>query len=127
LHRYDPGAPQIVVGYKPATGKPFCGKSVCSIQGLASEACCHSSNKNIKGSELHNLSARKREEGLCKSVWEDGGALEIDIGGGTYVTVPNMNSTAPSEVDIQEALIAAGVGNEEMDELVNLAVADVGI
>jgi hypothetical protein len=127
LQRYDPGAPQIVVGYKPATNKPFCGKSVCSIQGLASEACCHSSNKNIKGAELHNMGARKREEGPCQNVWEGGATLHIDIGGGTYVAVPNLNSTAPSEVDIQEALVAAGVENEEMDELVKQAVADVGI
>jgi hypothetical protein len=126
---YDPGNPSVAVAYKPDADHDYCGKSVCSINGLAGDVCCDSNNKNIKGAELHRMGGRfrKRGQGPCKNVWEEGATLNIDVGGGMYVRVPNVNSTEPSAIDIQEALVAAGIQGEEMDVLVERAVGNVGV
>jgi hypothetical protein len=52
--------------------------------------------------------------------------LQIDVGHGVYVRVPNENSTTPSLVDICEALVTVGI-ERGLDLLISRAVADMSI
>ncbi|KAK5701501.1 hypothetical protein LTR97_004316 [Elasticomyces elasticus] len=67
---------------------------------------------------ITNPSAQRK--GYCVSVWATGGYLEVDVGEGKYVPVPNTHAREPTREEIHQALIAAGY-HERADELADRA------
>jgi hypothetical protein len=58
------------------------------------------------------------------SVWAIGGKLQVDVGGGGSVPVPNTSARPPTRKEIYEALVAAG-HQERADELADRAYGNV--
>ena len=58
------------------------------------------------------------------SAWALGGKLEVDVGGGQYVAVPNPEGREPSREEIYQALFAAG-HQDRANEVANKAYNDV--
>lgn len=58
------------------------------------------------------------------SVWATGGRLEVDVGNGQYVPVPNTSGREPTRDEIYQALVAAG-HQDRADELADKAFGDV--
>ncbi|KAK5711546.1 hypothetical protein LTR15_012387 [Elasticomyces elasticus] len=65
-----------------------------------------------------------QREGYCVSVWATGGYLEVDVGEGKYVPVPNTHAREPTREEIHQALVAAGY-HERADELADRAYGNV--
>ena len=82
-----------------------------------------SQNQNSNGQQAtaSNTEAERREI----SVWQTTGAhLEVDVGGGQYVPIPNPDGREPTREEIYQALVAAG-HQERADELADKAYGDV--
>jgi hypothetical protein len=60
----------------------------------------------------------------CVSVWATGGHLNVDVGNGEYVPVPNTSGRAPTREEIYQALVAAG-HQERADEHADRAYGNV--
>ena len=60
----------------------------------------------------------------CVSVWAIGGYLNVDVGEGKSVPVPNTFGREPTREEIYQALVAAG-HYERADELADRAYGDV--
>jgi hypothetical protein len=58
------------------------------------------------------------------SVWAIGGQLEVDVGDGERVPVPNTSGRPPTREEIHQALVAAG-HQERADKLANRAYRNV--
>ncbi|CAO2650500.1 Nn.00g017920.m01.CDS01 [Neocucurbitaria sp. VM-36] len=58
------------------------------------------------------------------SVWAIGGQLEVDVGDGERVPVPNTAGRPPTREEIYQALVAAG-HQERADELADRAYGNV--
>ena len=60
----------------------------------------------------------------CVNVWTTGGKLEVAVGDGQYVSVPNASGQPPTREEIYQALVAAG-HQARAGELANRAYGDV--
>ncbi|KAF1829592.1 hypothetical protein BDW02DRAFT_573809 [Decorospora gaudefroyi] len=60
----------------------------------------------------------------CVSLWATGGHLNVDVGNGEYVRVPNTHGREPTREEIYHALVAAG-HHERADEHANRAYGNV--
>ncbi|KAK5694945.1 hypothetical protein LTR17_024763 [Elasticomyces elasticus] len=129
----SPGIPLYAVAYKKGANSA-CGTSRCNINALQSKDCCNSPIKDIKGAERYaiqpgpgkrstlgprgwsgigrDVEADDGSQEDCVSVWEVGGVLSVAVGDRT-IEVPNHNSTAPTEEEVRDALVNAGV--EDVD------------
>lgn len=58
------------------------------------------------------------------SVWAIYGQLEVDVGNGEQVSVPNTSGQPPTRKEIYQALVAAG-HQERADELADRAYGNV--
>ena len=136
----NPGEFYYAVAYKE--GANSCsGTERCNLNAIQGNTCCNSPNKDIKGAERYEIPmgeercekpqtlppkmARdaKASEGSyegCVSVWEHGGVLSVAVGD-RRIDVPNQNSTRPTEKEVRDALVNAGV------EDVEVHVARVGV
>jgi hypothetical protein len=60
----------------------------------------------------------------CVSLWATGGHLNVDVGNGEYVPVPNTSGREPTREEIYQALVAAG-HQERADEHADRAYGNV--
>jgi hypothetical protein len=64
------------------------------------------------------------EDPECVSVWATGGQLNVDVGNGESVSVPNTSGREPTREEIYQALVAAG-HQERADEHADRAYGNV--
>lgn len=67
-------------------------------------------------------SARPQQRSI--DVWTAGARLELDVGNGQYVLVPNLQGKEPTREGIYRALVAAG-HHDRANELADRAYGDV--
>jgi hypothetical protein len=115
----QPGETYYAVAFKE-DGKNCCGTERCNINGLHDATCCNSPNKDIKGAQRYSIEPivtpprRMARDKGCPSIWEHGALLNVAAGNRT-IQVPNHNNTMPTENEIWDVLVNAGVEDVEVD------------
>jgi hypothetical protein len=82
--------------------------------------------------ESQNQSTTERQESTSKpctqradvSLWAIDGTLAVEVGNGESVIVPDTTERPPTQVDVYEALVAAG-HQEQADEYTDRAYRDI--
>jgi hypothetical protein len=81
-------------------------------------------DQNRSGTTQSSAASNSGTDAACVSVWATGGRLEVDVGNGQYVAVPNSSGKQPTREEIYQALVAAGY-QQRAAELADKAYNDV--
>jgi hypothetical protein len=68
--------------------------------------------------------SNSKKDAASSSVWTEGSRLQVDVGNGQYVAVPNREGREPTREEIYQALVAAG-HQQHADEIADRAYGNV--
>jgi hypothetical protein len=81
-------------------------------------------DQNRSSTTQSSAASNNKADAACVSVWATGGTLNVDVGNGQYVAVPNESGREPTREEIYQALVAAG-HQQRADELADRAYGNV--
>lgn len=124
--------------FKPSSVNAGCGYALCTIVGPYS-GCSSSSQKNVKGLAIHDLTNRQCESNstseylgsmaavprdaapptgeVCVDAWKAGMILQVAVAEDKNVQVPNTRGAPPTQEEILAALVAAGYADSAQKHL----------
>ena len=82
------------------------------------------SSQSQDSSERQAMTSNAQKQRQSVSILTTGGQLNVDVGDGQYVSVPNTSARAPTRQEIYQALVAAG-HQERADEHADRAYENV--
>jgi hypothetical protein len=107
-------------------------QSLGTNEGQAATSDAQPQRQSAPTAESQSQSTTERQTATSEShaqresvsVWAIGGHLNVDVGDGEYVPVPNTSGRPPTRQEIYQALVAAG-HQERADELADRAYGNV--
>ena len=101
-------------------------------EGQAATLDAQPQQQSALTAESHSQGTAERQAAISEpqaqqedvSVWAIGGQLEVDVGDGERVSVPNTSARPPTRKEIYQALIVAG-HQGRADELADRAYGNV--